>query len=78
MGDGNGADVEDIGTDTDGDRTMGDVNVPIADVKAQLREMIIGADQIQIGADLSHRTGGRCRRRWCQVWDRETGQRYVG
>lgn len=53
MGDGDdGADVEDIGTDTDGDRTMGDVNVPIADVKAQLREMIIGADQIQIGADL--------------------------
>ena len=29
-----------------------DVEVPVEDVKAQLREMIIGADQIQIGEDL--------------------------
>lgn len=29
-----------------------ELSVPVADVKAQLREMIIGADQIQIGADL--------------------------
>lgn len=29
-----------------------EVTIPVADVKAQLREMIIGADQIQIGDDL--------------------------
>lgn len=29
-----------------------DIEVPVADIRAQLREMILGADQIQIGEDL--------------------------